>query len=479
MQERPVKMINRIAYSVGDFYGGGGLFLVSILAMYFLINIVKLPPLYAGLIFGISRILDAIADPLMGYLSDHTKSRLGRRRIYFAWGIIPIIISFNLVWYPVHISDVFLRYLYYQLAYIFFYFTTTMVLIPYYALNAEMTTNYAERNRLSGMRLMFSIAATLIVAVAAMPFVKSFPDPETGYRMLGIAAGFFCAIPWIFVILGTWELPIKSESEDLNFISNFVSIFRNKSFLLHIGMFICAYGCFEVLKSWFIFYTEDYLLMPKFQSIGMGVIIITELLAVNFYTWYANKKSTAAAYILGMAIFIPGMILFAMHPPNASMPLLIANCVLVGFGIAAGVFIPWAILPFVVDVDELITGKNRAGTYSGGLTFIRKFMQGVVALILGVLLQFIGYVSKVTPEILQTPETIFKFKIMFVSLPVIFTLAGLFFALRFKITPTRHRVMMAEIERLRGGGSKADVSPDTRRVCERLTGLSYEKLFMK
>jgi oligogalacturonide transporter len=68
---------------------------------------------------------------------------------------------------------------------------------------------------------------------------------------------------------------------------------------------------------------------------------------------------------------------------------------------------------------------------------------------------------------------------MFVILPVIFTIAGLFFALRFKITPTRHRVMMAEIERLRGGGSKDDVSPDTRRVCERLTGLSYEKLFMK
>src|SRR6056297_496290 len=99
-QERELKTRNYLAYGLGDLYGGGSFFIISTFSMYFLITVVGLNPVLAGLIPGLGKVWDSISDPLMGYLTDNTRSRFGRRRVFFLIGIIPIVITFTLIWVP-------------------------------------------------------------------------------------------------------------------------------------------------------------------------------------------------------------------------------------------------------------------------------------------------------------------------------------------------------------------------------------------
>src|SRR6056297_3741549 len=105
MINKKVRYKNIIAYGLGDLYGGGAFLIIGTLFLIFLTDIVGLSPARAGLILIIGKSWDAISDPLMGYLSDHTKTKYGRRRIYFILAIIPIAISFILLWAPVNFSS--------------------------------------------------------------------------------------------------------------------------------------------------------------------------------------------------------------------------------------------------------------------------------------------------------------------------------------------------------------------------------------
>jgi oligogalacturonide transporter len=148
---------------------------------------------------------------------------------------------------------------------------------------------------------------------------------------------------------------------------------------------------------------------------------------------------------------------------------------MIGAGMSAGTMIPWAILPSITDVDEMITTQRRAGIYAGIMSFIRQLVQALTLFGFSQALFFIGYVANTQ----QSPETLFKLKTMFFLAPFTLIICGIIVAFKFGITPQTHDVLMKEIHRLKEGGAMADVMPETRQVCETLTGQPYEKLYKK
>ena len=95
--QRRVRVRNLIAYGVGDLFGGGSFLVIGMLFLFYLTEVAGLSPLAAALVFAIGKGWDAVSDPLMGLISDRTKSRLGRRRVYFLAGMPLIIVSFALL----------------------------------------------------------------------------------------------------------------------------------------------------------------------------------------------------------------------------------------------------------------------------------------------------------------------------------------------------------------------------------------------
>ncbi len=207
-QPRPITIKSLISYGVGDIYGGGSFLIISLLFMFFLTDTVGLAPALAGLVMLPGKVWDAISDPLMGYLSDNTRSRFGRRRVFFLAGILPVALTFMAMWVTVRADNPYLSFAYYALAFIFFRTAFTMVMVPYSALNAEMTMDYKLRMRLSGARMIFSQASSLVCAVLPKMLMDRYyaDNMEQGYLVMAAIFGVFFALPWIFVFMGTWEI---------------------------------------------------------------------------------------------------------------------------------------------------------------------------------------------------------------------------------------------------------------------------------
>ena len=627
--ERPLTLRACLAYGAGDLYGGGIFFLVTTFSMYYLVNVVGLHPFLAGLVPAIGNIWDAISDPLMGYISDNTPdNRFGKRRVWFLVSIVPIAVSFILIWFPVSIASEMGRFTFYLCAYLFFFTSATVAYIPYAALSAEMTHNFAERNKLNTFRMMFSFVSTLVAGLGAQPIIDSYHGSKYGYFVMGIIFALFFALPWIPLYLGTWELPSLPQPKQRNhsFILNFLSLFRNKSCRLHIAMYVCAYGALDIFMSLVLFYLVDYLNKPSFFVIAQGTLLLTMMICLPIYNKIATKRGHGTAYRIGLSLFASGLVVMLFLTPHTSnIPLVIA-IFLMGAGIAGGNLVPHQLLPFISDIDKLISGKSRAGTYSAAMSLTRKLFLGVIVMtIIGAILSGIGYKNPV-PSILpdsqfqegialckqkgiqpdlwyryyaqyadgnwylryesqaieaiiqslykkryghsdskqafpegsaldsipadtfengllgsltltdpqdgikafllhtmyekqgtsykrltnpqlvskdelydlkvfldtisftypglgtvqkpqQKERTLKGIRLFFILLPLIMLCSGIITALHFKVTPETHAIILAEIERLEHGGRKADVSPDTKRICELLTGMPYEKIW--
>lgn len=481
--ERPVKFRNLIFYGMGDFYGGGSFLVIGMLFMFFLTEYVGLNPMLAGLVFGIGKIWDGISDPLMGYISDRTHTKVGRRRIYFLIGIIPIFLTFSMLWVNIKSSNEMVLFAYYSMAYLLFNTVFTMVLVPYSALNAEMTTNYKVRSRLSAARMIFSQSSALLagvipkIIIANTATASGAPDPIRGHFIMGTIFAVGYALVWIPVFFGTWELPYKrvtDRSNALGIFKQFGSIFKNKSFRIHILMYICAYSALDVLMALFAYYLTYYLGREGLYPIVMGTVMITQIGMLSVYVMISNKMGKGFAYRMGLILWALGLTIYLILPRDAALPMLVLASVVLGAGQSAGVLIPWAILPTVADVDQLITGKKRAGSYAGAMTLIRKIVQGLIAMpLVGFMIGMLGFGREAAAV---AEPNVQGLRLFFMLGPVVFIVIGALISTFFKVTPSTHKEMMGEIKRLKEGGSPSDVTPETRSVCETLTGMPYETL---
>lgn len=467
-----------VAYGLGDIYGGGSFMIVGLLFMFYLTEVVGLSPALAGLVFGIGKVWDAVTDPLMGYISDRTRSRFGRRRVYFLAGIVPIMISFILMWVPIRTDSQAALFAYYSAMYMLFATVFTMVMIPYSALAAELSGDYKVRNRLSGARLFFSGFSSLLAAtIPKMIIDSSRTEPAKGYLVMSIIFGIFFGLPWIITYFGTWEDSHASTTTvSRNFMKEFLSIFANKSFRTHILMYVFAYSAMDLLMALFTYYLTYYLRRPGIYSVAMGSLMVVQLAMIPVYVRLANSKGKRFSYILGLSLWLVGLYATALMSPTTPLLIVAFTCAIIGLGTSAAVFIPYAILPNVIDVDELMTGRQRSGVYSGSMTLTRKLVQGAIVMpLIGFFLQLVGFQSNQV----QTPEVLNKFLIFFLGGPTLLIAAGIFAATRFHLSPHNSELLVKELVRLREGGSLDAASPEVKSVCERVSGKRHEDCWGK
>ncbi len=475
-QRKEVTFKHLLAYGSGDIYGGGAFLVVGMLFLFYLTEIVGLSPFLAGLVFGIGKVWDAISDPLMGHISDRTKSKFGRRKVYFLIGILPITLSFIIMWIPVRFDSQVALFLYYSVAYMLFATVFTMVMVPYSAMAAELSPDYKVRNRLSGARLFFSGFSSLLAATIPKLIIDSYnAPPSKGYVIMSVIFGIFFALPWILVYLGTWETPqTTSSAVSKNFLKEFFTIFHNKSFRIHIIMYVAAYSAMDMLMALFNYYLTYSLNRPSLYSIAMGTLLVVQLAMIPVYVRISNIKGKRFAYRMGLMIWIIGMLgtLFL----NETTPTIIVAlvCAVIGLGTASAVYIPYAILPNVIDVDELMTGSQRSGVYSGAMTLTRKLIQGAIVMpLIGLFLQMVGFVS----NSVQTEQVLTRFFIFFIGGPSILIIIGIIAASWFHLSPKNSEILSQELVRLRDGGKIEDAAVDVKEVCEILSGRVHDELW--
>jgi oligogalacturonide transporter len=455
----------KIGYGMGDFYGGGSIVIIGFYYLYFLTDVVRVNAALAGWIFLVSKAWDAVSDPLMGMISDRTKSRWGRRRPYFLFGIPLIFISFVMIWYPVDFASEMYRFAYMIFSYIFFYTIITMVMIPYGALASELTLDYNERASLQSIRIFFSTVSSIICAVVPMEIVKLFPDVKTGYVVMATVIGLLFALPFVATFFSTRERKdFKPVIEPIS-IKLFVEPFRMRSFLYVQGMYLFAFVAMDALMTIVIYFMTYYLGQGDQTNYVLGTMLLLQVLTIPGYYWFCKVKSKKASYTVGAVIWIVSMFISLFIKPGMSIVYTYIFGALVGIGTGGVVVMIYAIFPDIPDIDELNSGERREGLYAGLFTFMRKLSSAFAVWLISNAIYFAGYkapdkqvVDGVTQMVqqVQSPTFILMLRLIFVLVPVVFLLVCLWCAARYPLSPAVHARLKEYLNKRRGGADMQD-----------------------
>ena len=385
----------RFFFGMGDIYGGGAFNIVNFYYAVFLTDVVKIHPSYSAMIFLISKVWDAVTDPFMGYLSDRTRSPWGRRRPYYLAGIPLIFISFVMLWFPVNYDSEMSRFLYVLLAYMFFNTVVTLVMVPYQAMSAELTSDYEERTNLNSIRLVFSLVSSLFCALIPLFIINGFGvDVEgirKGYIAMSIVFGLFFALPWIGTFLFTFEHPSEKKEYEKGWFKAMFEPLRIRIFRKFLALQLFTFIAFDIIVLIIGHYMKYWMRNYDAMNILLGILIIVEVASVPLFSKISHKRGKAAAYMSGASVWgIACLGMFFIQPETPLWVLYILGAV-VGVGLAGAIVTPYTMFGDVVDVGELAFGDNRSGSFSGMLTFLRKSTTAIAQSTVLALLGWIGY----------------------------------------------------------------------------------------
>ncbi len=472
-------LITKIAYACGDIYGGGSFLIVGLLLLAFLTKVEGLSGTWAGIIIFIGKAWDAVTDPVMGILSDRTKSKFGRRRVYFLLGAVPVFASWVLLWHSFGITGDAAKIVYYTAAFMFFSTAFTIVMVPYNAILADMIKDYDKRSAFTGIRLSFSAGAAILSGIVPGLITGAFESQKTGYLVMALLFGFVFALSWLAVFFGTWENTATRSHENSFTFREWFSVFKNRSFRIYSMIFVFSQMAIDIAMAAAVFYLstalqKDHLFVP-----AMAAILIVQLLFIVIFSAVSQKSGKKIPGIISALIWIAASIFIFAFTPKTPDILIVAVCSFIGIGAAGCNLVSWSILPDITDVDELMTGKRREGLYSGVSTFLRKFSGGIAVGAAGLMLDVFRYDEEAVSMGIIEPVTLIGIKLLFCAVPSLFLIAMLIVLRKYRLGKKEFALMQEVLETYRQRKEAVMLNAEQASVCEQITGVGQHDLFMK
>jgi GPH family glycoside/pentoside/hexuronide:cation symporter len=410
----------------------------------FLTDIVGVRPAIAGIAILIGRVWDWINDPLFGYISDHTRTRWGRRRPYLLFGPIPFAIVFTLMWWrPPIYSDVALV-AYYAFVYVLYDAAATMIYMPYFALTPELTADYDERTSLTSVRAFFSIVGSLIAFIIPVMIIGGFsPVHASNALLMGLLFGIFAAIPLYLVFFSTHERPEFMNQIQPGFWESVKASFKNRPFIFSAIIYLFTWVTIDILETFLIYFIKHVVNRESNTDLIMGTIFVVAIFALPLWTWTSRRLNKRLAYIIGMAFFASVLLVMINLTSLTPLWLILILCVLAGIGVSAAHVIPWAIIPDAIEYGELKTGKRYEGMFYSLISISQKMASSAAIPLALVVLDFTGYI----PNSAQQPaNAVLGIRILTGPIPAVTLCIGIVFAIFYPLGRERYTQIAQELE---------------------------------
>ena len=444
----PVRL--KLLFSIGSLTTSMPQAIIVFFQLYFLTDIAGLRPDYASWAIAAGRLWDAINDPLFGVISDRIKSRHGRRRVLLIYSAVPLGLTYALMWVVPHWGQAGLA-IFYALVFILFDTCYTAMYVGYNALTPALTPDYDERSSVNGYRMAISIAGTLSAIIFATVLGWYVQDVRQLYTTLGIGLGALSILPLVLVFYVTRDYRSELEGQALPVWKSIVTTVRNRHFQIVMGLYLTSWTAVSIVAAVLVYYANYYMQVPEQANYLVLTAQGSAIAFVPLVVWLSKRFDKRQAFIMGCASWMLFLLLLFVLQPH-QVGLVFACAAFSGLGIATAYVVPWAMIPDLIEDDELTTGQRREGSFYALAAFFQKFGTGAALWGMGQIFALTGYVNPVSGAPLPTqPEQAVLAIRWFASIvPAGLILLSILFAWNYSITRKAHEHML---ERLADGAN--------------------------
>jgi GPH family glycoside/pentoside/hexuronide:cation symporter len=366
-----------------------------------------------GMIWLLTRLFDAVSDPLIGWLSDRTNTPWGRRRIWMVGAVPVLMLAVYKLFMP--IAPVTEAYLFSWL--VCFWVGWTMLFIPYYAWAAELSSEYNERTRITGWRAWIGMAANVLSKVVPVLAIFAFGYGGTEETLLLIGTMMLILLP-ITVGLTVWNVPEGRDylPTQIPLIPGLKMMWKNEPFKrLVLAFFISQMGS-SISTALVVFYIRNVLQDAQNSILMLLVYYGFNLSGIPFWIWFSSRIGKHRAWAVGLGLFSCfqlGYLFLGAGDFYYMLPITAAT------GFLGGAFwvLPNSMKADVIDVDRLATGEDRAAWYFAVWSFTTKVGQSIGPALALTLLAYVGFETGTNGE--STEEGLFGLKLLFVFGPAL------------------------------------------------------------
>ncbi len=410
----------KIGFGICDL--GGNLFftVMGFYLLFFLTDVAGLAAGLAGTALMIGKIWDAVTDPAVGYLSDRTASRMGRRRPYMLYGSIFLFIFMVVIFYNPHIKNQSLLFIWVAIAYCLLNTAYTLVNIPYGALTPELTPDFHERTVVNGYRMSFAVIGTLIGAGVVLPLTKLFPNRDAGWTFMGGVMGAVMLATALITFYTVKEYDKGKPIEKTNVIKSYREVLKLKPFLLALAPWSLHIAGITVIQGALLYYFRYIYKAENFFQVALLVLLLSSLVFIPVWVKISKRIGKKFSYNIGMLIFAAAVILFFFLGHRLGVYFALVVMFVAGIGFATQYVMPYAIVPDIVEYDFVNNGVRREGAFYGLWTFFSKLGQSFALALNGWILSLFGYV----PNTEQSRLSILGIRILSGPIPALFFLSG-------------------------------------------------------
>ncbi len=447
--EQRLPLSRKLAYGVGELVVGIRQSSMNLVLFPFYTDVALLSPGLVGLALALGKVWDGVNDPIVGYLSDQTRSRHGRRRPFLLVASIPLAVAFAALWRPPFglSPGMLFAYLFGALFFldIFFGFYAT----PFLALGAEMSTDYDERTRVVAVRAIFHNLGLFLGGGLLLGLVEPLGGGAVGHGRGGAILAALMAASGLIAFFGTREpeVPARTHAPSLaQFLAGLRDTLRLESFRTLLLAFSFLLVGASLNQSFAVYVFRDAMGAREQQAAVLTLYLLAATASFPLWAATAARLGKNRTFQICLGWSIASLCLSPLMGPTRPLGLTLGFVALAGMGVG-GYVLPVAIVADVFDEDELRTGKRREGAYFGVWTLVMKVSSGLGVGLAGLILPRLGYVAGGV----QSPETLTALKLAWGPGAAVFFLATLIAFRRFPITPERHREIRAKLEARRAG----------------------------
>ena len=419
--------------------------------MKFSTDVLLIAPAVMGVIFSISRIWDAVSDPIAGYLSDRTTFKFGRRRTWMLISFIPSSFGFLAVFSPPESMQGQSLDLWMMIAILSFYSAITLLNVPHMALGAELSEDYHERTRLFGVRHIGFTLGSILALVSMSLLISEENNPDGDVRQLASSLAFYAigamSLMIFFAVSKLKENPEFQNRVNKNPFKAFKDVWINPhAKILIIVLFIENLGG-AVIGVLTLYVTQYIVEAPAWAPLIIFAYMLPSALSVPLWIPLSRRFGKIRLWVFSLAftgISFGGIFIIPfLDSVTDRLIVMFIGAALGGMAAGCGGAIGPSVKGDVIDYDEYLTGERKEGSYFAALNFVFKSATGIMLLVTGFVLQFSGFI----PNQPQTMEVKIALISLYGLVPLVFYSLGAYLLYKkFKFGEKEHAAIKQQIQ---------------------------------